>query len=147
MSKKKGPFSKAWKEVKKVKRETFRIIDQGLDLGDKGIKILGVDKILGGGGSIGISTSSGRGGGHNVHFTPSNRSVSVGIGISNNGTPSLFVDNQAALPLTAPPPGTRWKGNDIARQDMLELLSQNLNSEIYYDFWEADLNKGPRYGK
>lgn len=90
------------KFVGKVPRETIRIIDQGLNVGNKAIEKTGLEKILGGN-SVGVSTTSGSRGGSNVHFTPAGSSNSIGIGISNAGNASLFIGNQVAAPLTTPP--------------------------------------------
>lgn len=50
MSKKKGLLRKVGKFVGKLPRETFRVIDQGLGLGNKAIEKTRLDKVLAGGG-------------------------------------------------------------------------------------------------
>ena len=56
--------------LKRIRRETYRIFDQVLDVGNAVIEKTGVEKILiavSGGGSLGVSTSSGPSGGNNIH--------------------------------------------------------------------------------
>jgi len=90
---------------KRILRETYRVFDQVLDIGNSIIEKTGIEKILiavSGGDSIGVSTSSGPSGGNNIHYRPPNSTTSIGLGISNGGNASLFVDNQVAMPLTTP---------------------------------------------
>jgi len=103
MGKKKGFLRKVISGIGKVPRETIRIIDQTIGLGNKAIEKSGLDKVLPSGGKLGVSTSSGSHGGSNIHYQPSNSSTSIGFGISNAGNASLFVDNQVAVSLTTPP--------------------------------------------
>jgi hypothetical protein len=91
------------KLVSKLPREAIRVIDQGLGIGNKALEKTGIDKFLSGGGSVGIATTSGSHGGSNIHYRPAGSTNSIGVGISNVGNPSLFVGNQVAASLTAPP--------------------------------------------
>ena len=104
--------------VGKIHRETFRIIDQGLEKANAAIEKTGFNKILGGS-SVGVSTSSGSSGGSNVYIKLAGSSNSVGVGLSNSGDASLFVNNNVAVPLTTP------KANFITTENVAVEYSDN----------------------
>ena len=81
--------------IKKVPREAERILDQTLDVANNIAHKIGLDKVMPSNSHVGASATSN--GNANIHFQPNNHAPSIGIGINNNGTPSVFVNNQVEM--------------------------------------------------
>ena len=101
-------------DVYKVPREALRILDQTIELANDLTERSGIAKHMSGSSRVGASASSGSRGGYNLNYQANARSPILGVGIGNNGTPAVFVNNQTAINLAPRPIDFAIPANDDA---------------------------------